>query len=274
MTFFSGTDIATLQEEGKDRNNFVSLIVNNKGTYTAAITRRIINEKHIEENINYEFFGEGEIKETSTYNQKENIIEYFYLNIKKETEVYSFPDLESRLKEIKETKAKKKANAIIKAPIIRNTGNYAVPFNSKKEPKEQMLPLRYDEYDDDIKIPYGEVKFCDSIIDSLVKQLITCSIAIPDESKVDINKWVKYMPKLYSKRFGSDEYGLKLFREWASSYIEFLTISVADSYIESLGFDSLDCQSLCAYDLICKLEEFPTNEYLEIYIEELKKYII
>lgn len=40
-TFFSETDTATLKEEGRDRNNFVSLIVNNAGTYTAAITRRV-----------------------------------------------------------------------------------------------------------------------------------------------------------------------------------------------------------------------------------------
>ena len=38
MTFFSGTDLNTLQEEGSDMNNFLSLIVNNAGQYTAAIT--------------------------------------------------------------------------------------------------------------------------------------------------------------------------------------------------------------------------------------------
>ena len=41
-TFFSGTDIRTLEEEGLDRNHFVSLIVNNQGSYTAAITRKLI----------------------------------------------------------------------------------------------------------------------------------------------------------------------------------------------------------------------------------------
>jgi hypothetical protein len=39
-TFFSSTDDSTLVEEGKDRNFFVSLIVNNAGTYTAAVTRK------------------------------------------------------------------------------------------------------------------------------------------------------------------------------------------------------------------------------------------
>ena len=40
-TFFSNTDINTLKSEGKDRVHFVSLIVNNEGTYSAAITRKI-----------------------------------------------------------------------------------------------------------------------------------------------------------------------------------------------------------------------------------------
>ena len=39
-TMFSGTDINTLREEGNERNCFVSLIVNNAGTYNAAVTRK------------------------------------------------------------------------------------------------------------------------------------------------------------------------------------------------------------------------------------------
>ena len=40
-TFFSSTDINTLEKEGKDTNHFLSLIVNNKGAYSAAITRQV-----------------------------------------------------------------------------------------------------------------------------------------------------------------------------------------------------------------------------------------
>ena len=66
MTFFSGTDTATLKEEGRDRNNFVSLIVNNAGSYTAAITRRI-KSKQVKESVSYEFFGDGEKQDTKEY---------------------------------------------------------------------------------------------------------------------------------------------------------------------------------------------------------------
>lgn len=39
--FFSGEDSSTLHQEGVNRNNFVSLVVDTRGTYVAAITRRV-----------------------------------------------------------------------------------------------------------------------------------------------------------------------------------------------------------------------------------------
>lgn len=39
--FFSGEDTGTLHQEGINRNNFVSLVVDTRGTYVAAITRRV-----------------------------------------------------------------------------------------------------------------------------------------------------------------------------------------------------------------------------------------
>lgn len=41
-TFFSGTDLDTLKSEGFSMPHFVSLIVNNEGEYTAAITSQIV----------------------------------------------------------------------------------------------------------------------------------------------------------------------------------------------------------------------------------------
>ena len=58
----SGTDLNTLREEGNERNCFVSLIVNNAGTYYAAITRKVQSKSEITVKslgTSYEFFGEG-----------------------------------------------------------------------------------------------------------------------------------------------------------------------------------------------------------------------
>ena len=47
-----------LKEEGIDRNHFVSLIVNNAGTYTAAITRKVTSQKIGKNNFSYPTFDD------------------------------------------------------------------------------------------------------------------------------------------------------------------------------------------------------------------------
>lgn len=59
-TFFSGTDLNTLQVEGSERNHFLSLIVNNAGDYTARLTTKIVKK------------AEGTMREyTKTFNNNE-----------------------------------------------------------------------------------------------------------------------------------------------------------------------------------------------------------
>lgn len=309
MTFFSGTDTATLKEEGRDRNNFVSLIVNNAGTYTAAITRRV-NTKQVRESVSYEFFGDGEKHDTKEYVSDADEIEWFYLKIEKEGEHYSFPDMASRLEEIKKRKeeeAKRREREKAKGfngiaggysnpykgtaynpqaykPTVASSQTVAVgPANLNKgkveqKPvqktlfeKENELPF---EEPDDSPIPYGEVSVKAEIIESLVKQLITCSIILPNESKVDIDKWAKSMPMLYERRFGKGEEGMKRLQEWADSYIEFLTWNIEDEDLEAMGYDETDIQSICAHDLIEALTQLPENDYIKVYIDELEKYLI
>lgn len=292
-TFFSGTDTATLKEEGRDRNNFVSLIVNNAGTYTAAITRRV-KTKQVRESVSYEFFGDGEKFDTKDYVSNADEIEWFYLKIEKEGENYSFPDMDARLEEIrkqKKEKAEKAEKAKVTAPVY--TGKYpnvvasqpvkAGPANINKGKVEQK-PVQKTLFDDvkenelpfeegDPAIPYGQVFVNQKTIESLVRQLITCSIIIPNESKVDIDKWAKNMPALYENRFGKGDAGMKKFQEWADPYTEFLTWNVEDEDLEAMGFDQTEIQSICAHDLIEALTKLPENDYIKAYIDELEKYL-
>lgn len=289
-TFFSGTDTATLKEEGRDRNNFVSLIVNNAGTYTAAITRRV-KSKQVKESVSYEFFGDGEKHDTEEYISDADEIEWFYLKIEKEGENYSFPDMDARLEEIRKQKKEKAEKAKITAPVY--TGKYlnvvasqpvkAGPANINKGKVEQK-PVQKTLFDDvkenelpfeeeDPAIPYGQVFVNQKTIESLVRQLITCSIIIPNESKVDIDKWAKNMPALYENRFDKGDAGMKKFQEWADPYTEFLTWNVEDEDLEAMGFDQTEIQSICAHDLIEALTKLPENDYIKAYIDELEKYL-
>lgn len=284
-TFFSGTDTATLKEEGTDRNNFVSLIVNNAGTYTAAITRRV-KSKHIKEAVSYEFFGDGEKHDSKEYESNEDEIEWFYLKIEKEGENY-FPDMETRLEEIKkakEEKAKRTQAPMYQndyKPVIANSyGTKAGPANIiKKEDKEVGKRTLFDEVEQDLpfdgyEIPYGQVTFDKTAIKSLVLQLLTSSIIISNESKIDINKWVSSMPTLYEKRFGKGEEGMENFKMWADTYTEYLVWYVSDEKLEELGFDESEICAICAHDMIEELTKLPENDYIKGYIDTLQKYLV
>ena len=287
-TFFSGTDTATLKEEGRDRNNFVSLIVNNAGSYTAAITRRI-KSKQVRESVSYEFFGDGEKHDTKEYVSDADEIEWFYLKIEKEDENYSFPDMAARLEEIKQAKAEKVKKAQTPVyqgsykPVIANSyGTKADPANlvkkETKRPKVVQTSL-FDDVDDlpfevGYDIPYGQVTFDKVTLKSLVLQLITGSIIISNDSKIDITKWAKSMPALYEKRFGKGKEGMKNFKIWADTYAEYLTWYVTDEKLEELGFDETEICAICAHDMIEELTKLPENDYIKGYIDALQKYLI
>ena len=287
-TFFSGTDTATLKEEGRDRNNFVSLIVNNAGSYTAAITRRI-KSKQVMESVSYEFFGDGEKQDTKKYVSDADEIEWFYLKIEKEGENYSFPDMAARLEEIKQAKAEKakKAQTPVYSsgyePVIANSyDTKAGPANlvKKEDDKSKVVqPTLFDNvndlpFDDNYSLPYGQVTFDKVTLKSLVLQLITGSIIISNDSKIDITKWAKSMPALYEKRFGKGEEGMKNFKIWADTYAEYLTWYVTDEKLEELGFDETEICAICAHDMIEELTKLPENDYIKGYIDALQKYLI
>lgn len=288
-TFFSGTDTATLKEEGRDRNNFVSLIVNNAGTYTAAITRRVKRYSQIKDMLVYEFFGDGEKHDTKKYVSNADEIEWFYLKIEKEGENYSFPDMDARLEEIKQAKAEKAKKAQTptyqggyKPVIVNSYGTKAGPANLvKKEANKPKVvqPTLFDDIDDlpfeeEYDIPYGQVSFDKVTLKSLVLQLITGSIIISNDSKIDITKWAKSMPALYEKRFGKGEEGMKNFKMWADTYAEYLTWYVTDEKLEELGFDETEICAICAHDMIEELTKLPENDYIKEYIDALQKYLI
>lgn len=287
-TFFSGTDTATLKEEGRDRNNFVSLIVNNAGTYTAAITRRI-KSKQVKESVSYEFFGDGEKHDTKEYVSDADEIEWFYLKIEKEGENYSFPDMSARLEEIKQAKAEKAKKVQPPVyqggykPVIANSyGTKVGPANlvKKKANKPKVTqPTLFDNvgdlpFDDNYSLPYGQVTFNKVTLKSLVLQLITGSIIISNGSKIDIDKWAKSMPALYEKRFGKGEEGMKNFEMWADTYTDYLTWYVTDEKLEELGFDETEICAICAHDMIEELTKLPENDYIKGYIDALQKYLI
>ena len=304
-TFFSGTDTNTLKEEGVDRNHFVSLIVNNEGTYTAAITRKFKATRVIEEHFSYPTFEDTEVVNTKSYEVEIEELQWFYLKIQFEKAEESFcEEINARLEEIKKAKKEKAA----KTPVYGGYGNWQgsksqqgttfptptqgitpsqsniqigkkvsqtfVEKSSLANPVNKEPELPFEVEDEPIVIPYGEVKFNEKTIKSLVLQLLTGSIIIADSSKLDINKWVISMPALYKRRFGEGEYGFKQFKAWAEGYIDYICWYTDDDALIKEGIRDYELAAICAYDIIEELSKLPENKYIKTYIDILEGYII
>ncbi len=301
-TFFSGTDTATLKEEGLDRNHFVSLIVNNAGKYTAGITRKVKSNKAITENFSYPTYGDSKIEDQKSYTIEEEVIEWFNLDIVFEKPQNSFQeDLKNRLEEIKKSKEEQKKEQSI---AINTTYQYPKYYQQSLFPEQQENKKQvqtaidtpvgranqsvktYNSYNTDpyyfsnsledsvFDTPYGTISCEPELIQELVRQLITGSIIINNSSKINIVEWSKNMESLYDKRFGTGDFGMKLFNAWADTYVEYLCWYTESTELSPMKFADEDIAAFIAYDMVKVLKELPSNKYIDAYIVLLENHII
>lgn len=297
-TFFSGTDTATLSAEGNDMAHFVSLIVNNAGKYTAGITRKYKCVQTVSEKYTYPTWN-GEVREgVETFDIEEEKLEWFNLDIVFEDATDDFEtEMMERIKEIKESK-KKVVTPIYKGyPQYGNYGKNIAPtkevgstFPMDKEEyygeegrswyqakevketsaKQSELPFEQPE-EEDIDIPYGIITVDKDIVQSIVRQLVTSSIIISNESAVDVKKWANSMENLYRRRFGS----VKEFEYFASNYVDYLINYTYDGDVMAvINNDDSTMAALLAHDVREELEKLPKNPWLSVYIKLMDDYII
>lgn len=274
-TFFSGTDLGTLQEEGSDMNNFLSLIVNNAGQYTAAITRKVKHIPHVTEVLEYEFFGEETINiGNDEYDAIESYeIEYFFLNIEKPTVNIGYTDLFNRIEEISKDKTKitnisrePRANLIVDStlkatPLYKETN---IPFSKTNTTVQAGV-------DTDESIDYNKYKFNETDLNNIVKQLL---IGSPIFTPKDLNEWVQKMPTVFSKRFGEGQKGLANYRAFIGYFVEFLVTEAFDDNLAEEGYLEDSQMAICAYGVLQKLHTFKTNSFIEVIEDEVERFII
>ena len=274
-TFFSGTDLGTLQEEGSDMNNFLSLIVNNAGQYTAAITRKVKHIPHVTEVLEYEFFGEETINiGNDEYDAIESYeIEYFFLNIEKPTVNIGYTDLFNRIEEISKDKTKitnisrePRANLIVDS-TLKATSLYKetnIPFSKANTAVQAGV-------DTDESIDYNKYKFNETDLNNIVKQLL---IGSPIFTPKDLNEWVQKMPTVFSKRFGEGQKGLENYRAFIGYFVEFLVTEAFDDNLAEEGYLEDSQMAICAYGVLQKLHTFKTNSFIEVIEDEVERFII
>lgn len=253
-TFFSGTDLDTLRKEGMDRNCFVSLIVNNAGSYTAGITRKLT---YVSPSANYEFFGEGK-KETAISKTTEEI-EWFHLQVIKETDDFSFPELSQRLEEIK----KDKQQISFRQPSF----SWKPGEIWWKDEKDAAKPVKKQ------NTATVDEKEWQRMINHTVNKLVT-ACPVMSNQKLDIRKWVaNSMVAIYKQTFGPYTYEKDTnpnspLQQWYDNYVDFILRTTADATLSQADYSQQIAD--IALDIVTILEDLPQNDYMKLLIDTLK----
>lgn len=276
----SGTDLNTLVEEGSFRNNFLSLIVNNAGNYTAMLTRKVKHIPRVTETLEYEFFGDGTINlGTDEYDAVESYeIEYFFLDIEKPTVNISYANLFDRINEISKDKVINIASKNESFKTIHNPNTNLIipptvqePILEGKLPFEGLSKPKAEVDEEEELIDYDNIKFNNNQLNSITKQLLMGS---PIFNPKDLNEWVDKMPTAFSKRFGEGQKGLANYKAFIGYFVEFLLSEAFDEDLAEEGYMEDYQMPICAYGVLQKLHQFKSNSFLDIIEEEVERFII
>lgn len=300
--FISGQDFKRLNEDGDDTNCFLSLVVDTRGTYVAALTRKVQAKKEVVTKFldtSYEFFGEGPkyLESHGTIEKQtfvdDSIIQYFMLDVEVEKVDNPLDYLDARFVEIEEKKKKDK-------PVVP-TSNYTRVYDPKKG-DTVLLPKAGNDYDYDKDESFYDwihsnrktsaeakegILFDNStmeelidaskwqpdptIIHHLVCQLATCSLIV--NADIDLKQWItKHMEKKYTEIF-SDASGME-FTNWSEMYVEFILNHYNDLNVPADVYDDWDeYLAKIAEAMIDELNKYPDNGFIDEYKDILNRYL-
>ena len=252
-TFFSGTDISTLNSEGKSMNHFLSLIVNNSGIYTAKITVNKTIEKTISsESYSYKSFNDEEVVvQQGGYFNKVNIIEHVDLNVIMPN-LFNNSELENRINEL--------------------NANKITPASSKFAPSTTPSKTLFKDED------YNSLSFSSKIYDEhpyidqldilrAMSILLTGNIH-SDLNEEDLNFFVKYtMQDSINTSILQDD----CLNDFYDYLIELVLHSIV--YSDDVVADLDGKLAAVASALIIELSEFEPNSVIEHIILQLETYV-
>lgn len=273
-TFFSGTDTSTLQSEGSDTNHFVSLIINNAGKYTAGITRKVKVKQVVKEEYSYPTWNDNNVSSNREFVVEKEYLQWFNLKINIEGAVNSFEnEMLERIREIRRKKTTRPSS--MPFPNANYIPRTSVPTHSIQSANTvsvgpaNTIPKQAELFEkEESEIDYDSIPVDEEMVDWMVKQTITCSVIIPNQSKIDIKKWVDSMDNLYTKRFGT----IKEFEHFASGLVDFLVnFTEYDNTLSSA--DAVEMSAAAAFRVIEALKELPSNKWIDKWIEIYEDYL-
>lgn len=275
----SGTDLNTLRSEGNDVNHFVSLIVNNAGTYTAMVTRKVKTTQKIEECVTYSTWGDKQVTSTNPYTKESEYIEYSNLNIEIEGNSNPlFKEMQERMMEIKKNKV---TDSIPKQSYFRFNEESKDSFPWKEDintipvyKSPAVNPVKPSKYYEERGTDYS-LDIDSKIIDWIIKQSVTCSAILQSNSSIDVDRWINSMNNLYNKRFHDTE----TFEQFAINFADFLIESAKNALpLKPEELHEADYSSEIAEIVISELEKYKTkhkdNFWLERWIDIYYNFIL
>ena len=223
-TNFSGVDTNTLLLEGQNSNHFLSIIINNARTYSAAVTRKVDIQRTTQEVITYKTFDNKEITVNTSPNTLTTRIEYFPLSIIFD-QTCAFDDIDLTIHELLEAKSKEKAKT--KETSLEIPSLFKNPFLDEPIKPEHSI------IQEDAKDPSVDEILCFLVSGGEYTQIAS------------FNNWVRYnMVTFLKKKYPTPE--------------EFCTQTL--TYIDYVFNDDPKLM----FKVLSKIEELPNNDYLDI----------
>lgn len=301
--FFSGTDDATLREEGSDRTHFLSLIIDTKGTYQAAITRVVEEEMTATGSAKFTTFNEKEANQPISYTFKRKRLESFMLNVQRPQLPNPYLELSQRIEEVQRQKAEAAKKAIPATTYGGTYGNgsygayagygryrdddpYTWPAERKapattpvyqatvgrgnvvsvKTAAEVVPPVEKEQEieEEPLSVDYSAYVIPEDILMKAARELLSGSITETLDGTLE--EISEAMVEKYKTRFPD----IALFEAWVASHVEFI-VYYTETYLD---VDDDTQAALIANALSDELAKLPANEYVLSMIGHLENYVI
>lgn len=242
-TTFSNIDLETLLHEGMDMCNAVSLIVNNFGDYSAAITRQVTAVSSTYEIKEYNMFNQSSITDSNIYGSKDQYVEYYMLNITKEfnekDKIMDEKSLEDFLRE--------------NLSRIDNSRVNKAKEDSKETPKPDPEYSRF--------------------IYTLTLRLLTGETLLQNAEYGDIVGFIEYdMIDTYKKEFGENVLPGSKFSIWVDDMLHYIITSTSSDIVDHIPSEYKT--DLIARNILIMLTAQKPNKYLDKIIAHLKEYYL
>lgn len=295
--FFSVTDASTLSEEGEATTHFLSLIVNNEGTYVARVTRKVTETIEGVKHFKYLTFNGEEVNCTENVKiEGRTYIQYFDLNILVNNpylEIKKYiSDRYSELKTAKTAAAIKSNIAEVNKKYLGDfeykSPNYKSALSPVKEtivetPVFKKEPTLFEEEDSS--------EFISNKAQEHVAQLIYGNMILTSDSFkkfTKVNEWITTnMEKAYDKRFGQNTEEFTAYQDWMYQFCDSVVWGAANDLVYNGDAVELeDGAAVIATAMIKYLREIvikaydqsdysscKINNYLSYIMECLESYI-